>query len=378
MKILRYVILILLLCNIPGIVLVNFGDAMGSNFSYLMYCLALGYFIITKPHKIAWPFIIFVISFYCISGLSFINDEKYFLFDFFKAIIIILGGSEIARRTSLNELFFFLSIGISTILLNALFFPMDFGRYSGFYLDPNSAGFACLLGCSLSFFLPKKWKLLALFFCTFCGILTFSRTFFLMWFIINLIAIVYDKKNITGISLGIASLVVLLSIAALLKLNTERLEAIENIVNNSAVNQTVNEDSRVDTWARYYEKIYEAPFIGHGYQTFTGRFEGKQGVHNNYLRIIGESGIIPLLIFLGIHMFLLWRSIIVFNTKGYPLLIVISLLALHLTNHNFDSIAHVILITLWVYYDLKGESLVNIEEHFEDEESSTLTNEQHG
>ncbi|MEZ4855952.1 MAG: O-antigen ligase family protein [Gelidibacter sp.] len=374
MKLLRYLVLILILCNIPGIVLVGYGTSAGSFFSYLSFLLLLLFYFTGKRHKTAWPFVLFGICFFVISGLTFIDDEKTFYIDFVKYLLLVICGGELARKTKLSELYILLLVGALSILVNAVFFPLDYGRYSGFYLDPNSAGFLCLIGCALSFGLKnEKWKLIGLFIFTFCGVLTFSRTFFLLWAILILISIFQSGKNLKIFTLGIASIVLLLSVAALLKLNTVRLSMVDSVLNNNASEQTIEEGSRRNTWAMYYDRVFESPILGNGYQTFTGApgvDNNSIGVHNNYLRIIGEAGVLPFFIFIAIYVFLLVKSLKTFKSKVHLTLLAISLLALHLTNHNFDTISHVTFVSIWLYFRLTLTEDNPIEE--EQKQLSTL------
>jgi len=323
---------------------------MGGFFSYSMFALMLGYYLVIKKHKPVWIFIIFAVVYFVISGLINVDDEKYFFIDLVKYLAIIVAGSEIAHRTSLKELYIILLIGSSSILIHATLFADNYGRYSGFYLDPNSAGFACLLGVALSFAISKeRWRFLGLAFFTFCGILTFSRTFFLLWIVMVLISVIQNKKNLKYLGLGIGTIIFLISITSILKLNTDRLNILLGLVNQGVIVNDIGANSRTETWALYYELIYNSPFFGNGYQSFMSDKIYEVGVHNNYLRILGEAGIIPFILFVGIYLIILVKSILVFKTKPYLFLLAISLVILQLTNHNFDTIYHVTFVSIWIY-----------------------------
>ncbi len=350
MKILRYIISILLVCNIPGVILLNFGDSMGSLFSYLTLSLLLFFYAINTKHALLWPFIIFAVLYYVISGLVYVPDEKYYYIDFIKYLIIIVCGTELARRTSVKELFILFIIACSSIFINAFFFPMDYGRYSGFFLDPNAAGFACLIGVILTFSIKKdKWKYISLLFFTFCGALTFSRTFILLWVIIILISTFQNRKNVSIFVAGFLAIFLLLSISSTLSLNTDRLNLLDSAFGEGKINSSVNNDSRTETWSNYYDLIFDSPIVGNGYESFKSDNIYEVGVHNNYLRVIGESGIIPFLIFVGIYLYMLFKSFKTFKTKPYECLLAIGLVIVGLTNHNFDTIHHVTFVSIWLY-----------------------------
>ncbi|MBN4047026.1 O-antigen ligase family protein [bacterium AH-315-P13] len=369
MKLFRYIILVLILCNIPSFVLFSFGDSLGGLFSYLVFALLLLYYFLNKKHNLAWPFVIFAITFFIISGPNYVLiDEKYYYYEFIKYLIIIICGGELARNTTLKEIYAMFLIGASSILMHAAFFSDDYGRYSGFFLNPNSAGFVCLIGCALSFGLVnEKWKLIGLFFFTFSGALTFSRTFFLLWIIIILISVFQNKKNINALILGFGAVLLLLSVATIFQLNTQRLSIVESLFDDNFKSTLANEDSRTETWSVYYDKIADAPFFGNGYKSFAGFKRIKVGVHNTYLRIIGESGIIPLLIFITIYIFMLIRSLKTFKTKVFQTLLVFSIIALFLTTHNFEDNYYITFISIWLYFGL-------IAHEKKEEEILTFTN----
>lgn len=352
MKALRYLVLFIVIFNFASIVQIGFGDGAGSLASYTSYLLLLVYYFFSKKRAVAVPLVLFAILYYCISGLVFVSAPDVFIKDFIKYLILIIAGTEIARDTNMKELLVMLVLGASTVLIHAVFFANDFGRYSGNYWDANAAGFVCLLGCCLTYGLKdQKIRLLCLLYLTFCGLLTFSRTFFILWVLANFIAIIHDKRNLNATGLGVLTLIIIISVSAILQLNTDRLSLVESLVSDDVTVEVAdaNEDSRSATWSLYYDKIYEKPFFGNGYKTFTGVSNLIPGVHNTYLRIIGEAGIIPLLIFVGTLIFMLMKSFQKFTEKIYLPLLAISLLILQLTTHTFDTSDYITMIIIWVY-----------------------------
>ncbi|WP_456441517.1 O-antigen ligase family protein [Psychroserpens sp.] len=360
MKLLRYITLVLILWNIPSYILFFSGDSLGSLTSYASFALLLLYYFLSSKHKPAWPFIIFALLYFIISGLNYdLGSEKQFIISFVKYLIVIVCGGELARNTTLKELIISLLLAASSILIHAAFFADDFGRYSGLFLNPNSAGFICLIGCALSYgFKSDKWRLPSLFFFTFCGMLTFSRTFFLLWVIINIISVFQNSKNFKVMGIGVGSVFILLSVATIFQLNTERLSIVEGIVNDDFNSNLATDDSRVGTWSGYFDSITNAPIFGNGFQSFAGVMGQSAGVHNSYLRIIGEAGIFPFLIFTGIYILMFLRSLKTFKTNGYQTLLVVSLMALLLTTHNFIDSSYIVFISIWLYFKLEEEEEV--------------------
>lgn len=351
MQIIKYIILVLFICNVSSIVLINYGEYAGSLISYTSFILLIIYYFLSYKTKPAWPFIIFGLIYFILSGLVGVEDEKNYFIDFIKYLLILICGGQIIHNTKLKELIIVLTIGVSTILFNVLFFPSDYGRYSGFYINANEAGFAALIGFVLCFGLTnQKWKLIGQAFFTFCGILTFSRTFLLLWALLILFSIFQNKKNLKILAIGVSTIILFFSVNELLKLNSERFNTISNLVNNGKVDTFINKGSRTQTWSLYYDLIINSPIKGNGYKTFTSDQIFEDGVHNNYLRIIGESGVIPFLLFLGIYIYMIYISLRYFKTEGYFFLLAFTLLGLNLTTHNFDTVYFVILVSIWLYF----------------------------
>ena len=355
MKALRYIILILFLWNIPSVFLEFVNTSLASLLSYVSFALLIVYYFLSKKNKTATIFLLFFILYYCISGLVFVSVEKLFFTDFFKLIVLVFFGGEVARNASFKEILILLLIGASSIFLNALFFSSGYdNRYSGFYLDPNAAGFICCMGCALSYHLKSiKWRLSYLSLFTFFGIFTFSRTFFIIWFVMVIIAIIHNYKNIQILALGFFAFTIFLGMSKSFELDSDRLSMIESVFINGTVTNKVNEDSRTKTWAMYYKKIADRPIFGNGYKTLSGSDTVyDDGVHNNFLRILGESGIFPFFIYLFIHLFLIFKSIKVFRSSIHLILLANALFLTNLTNHNFDTLYYVTIITLWLYFKL--------------------------
>jgi O-antigen ligase len=335
---------------------------MGSLVSYLSFGLLIIYYFLGQKNKLAWPFIVFALTYFIISGLIGVDDEKNYFIDFLKLLIVIICGGQLIYNTKLNELLIVLAIGVSTILLNVLFFPSDYGRYSGFYLNANAAGFAALIGFALCFGVAnQKWKLIGQIFFTFCGILTFSRTFLLLWSILIIISIFQNKKNLKLLGIGIGTIILFFSVQELLKLNSERFNIYNNLLNKGQVDTFINKNSRTETWSQYYDLILNSPIFGYGYKSFDSDHIYEDGVHNNYLRIIGESGIIPFLIFIGIYFYILYQSFKFFKTDGYWFLLAISLVGLNLTTHNFVTLYYIMLVSIWLYFKVSNNKITNNE-----------------
>jgi hypothetical protein len=351
----KYFLLLIILGNTDSFLIVAYGSAaLGSLFSALMYGGLLIYYFLNKKHHPAWLFLIFGLLYFAISGAVAVPYETFYKREFMKFMIMIICGSELARNTTLNELLFFLSLGASSILIHSAFFESKIGRYSGFYIDPNSASFVCLMAICLTYALKRESiRLLLYFFLTLCGALTFSRTFFLLWFVMSAIAVLQHKKNLKTIGLGAAALLLLISLSSILDLNTQRLNMIEGFFGENVENaSSFEEDSRTETWALYYDDIYDAPFFGNGWLSFSGQTGVRVGVHNSYMRIIGEAGIFTLLVYLSFYAFLFFKSLKIFWEKVHYFILTLSIMGLLLTIHNFDGNEYITILSLWLFFQL--------------------------
>ncbi len=353
MKIIRIVLLILILWNLPAIALFTLSPGLGSRLSYLTVgLLAIYYFFETKT-KPNWWIIIISLLYFTISSFQYYYPANLFILETVKYFIFVIGGYELVKRVSKEQLFFILLLGTLSIAVEALLFPSKFGRYSGFYLNPNEAGFVCIFGYALVYSLKNtSIKLLGQFVFTLMGLLTFSRTFIVIWILLNIISLKVSIKNIRILGIGILIFSALIIIDQYVGLNNPRFEQLKNIVSNDKVSvNEINEDSRFDTWAHHYDKILESPFFGNGYGTFSGGL-GYLGVHNSYLMIIGEAGIIPFALFLAYIGYLLYWSIYFFKNTPYLIMQTIALAIFLMTDHNFFTHYYVLFVAMWIQYQI--------------------------
>lgn len=367
MRIIKYLIMILILWNVPGYMLAYFGGTAGSLSSYASsLLLVLLYMVSKEKHKPLFPFILLGILYFTISGLNFSDGHATNLIkEFLRFMIIAVGLVEVLYRTTKKEIYIILLFGALSIVVNALVFPLanasfypTYGRYSGFYLNPNFAGSICLVGYALSYSMSdKRLKLGGQMLFTLAGIFTLSRTFFLIWVIINLISVYQDRKNIKAPLIGFSLLLLVLTFSGKLSLHAERFSVLEDLFSDKKVQtKAIEKDTRTETWAYYYEMILEKPFFGNGYQKFQLKKSGLPGVHNSYLMVLGEAGIIPFLILVGIYIHLLLGSYKLFGKEPeffYLSLVVSSAL---LVGHGYFSNFYNIFISMYVFIHLRRSS----------------------
>lgn len=374
MKIIRIVLSVLILWNLPAIALFTTSASLGSALSYFTIGLLGVYYLFETKTSPNWWILILALLYFTISSFQYYAPFSDFIRETVKYFIFVIGGYELVKRVGKEELFFFLLLGSISIAVDALFFPSKFGRYAGFYLNPNEAGFVCIYGYALTFSLKNtSIKLLGQFVFTLMGLLTFSRTFIIIWLIVNVISLKVSIKNIRILGIGILIFSTLLIIDESVGLNNPRFEQLKNFANNEtvAVNE-VSQDSRMETWSKFYDKIIDSPFFGSGYGTFSGKL-GYGGVHNTYLMIIGEAGIIPFLILLLYISYLFYWSIYFFKKTPYLIMQTIALALFLLTDHNLFVSYYLVFGVMWIQYQIVEQKklLVNTENQIENEKLET-------
>lgn len=357
MKILlKYTILALFILNLPGFLLNTSGAGLGSLLSYASFGLLSVYYIHYLRGKPNLWLIYAGLSYFLIAGLDAyeaIPIKKYVIL-IIKYLILVVFGNSFFKSVTKKEMVNFLLFGAITIIINAAFFPDKYGRYSGFYLNPNAAGFICLIGFSLCFSIKnKKYQNLFQLIFTIAGLLTFSRTFIIVWILINLVSIRIDIKNIRILGIGVAIAVLVLTFGALFNLNGLRFKQYQAVFTNEKSVSSLEEGGRSGTWALFYDEALKHPVFGGGFGKFQGRGIFKIGPHNTYLLILGEAGIISLLIFVALIMYLLFWANRLF--KRDPTLFLISMtVAIYLmVSHTFYGEYIKLCVVLFVYNQIE-------------------------
>jgi len=361
MKLLKYFLLALILLNMTSFSLTVLGSGAGSLFSALLFgCTILYYFLNTKP-KPQNIFIVLGLSYFLISGLNYSGPIREFFVDAIKYFIFIIGAVSIAKDTDREEIGWIIFIGAMSVLINAVVFSNAYGRYGGFYINPNRAGGACLLAFSLTFYLQKTYlKLFLQLLIVIAGIMTLSRTFILMLLVINLIAIFANKKNSISLVAGSIAIVLVLTVSSLFNLNTVRFSAFKSIFGSQEIEtKTITRGSRNETWALYTDIILSNPVTGIGYNGLHGKQASvniKSGVHNTFLMAIGESGIITFLLFIILYLALFFRSLKHIRTNPEYTCMATILISFLLVSHNYFDNYLILFISIWLYNRVKNKT----------------------
>ncbi|WP_158306092.1 O-antigen ligase family protein [Maribacter sp. HTCC2170] len=277
-------------------------------------------------------------------------------------MILVVCAPEVLKRTKHRDIFYLALVGAFSVVVNAMVFPesnmihgLVIGRYSGFYLNPNSAGTVCLIGFALSYSIKSiKWRYMGQFAFTLAGLLTLSRTFIVVWLLINIFAIYRQKRNVWVPFIGAAVLVLVLTFTDRTIFAADRFEALSSFFDEGPVKtKTIKHDSRTATWAQYYPLISEKPLLGHGFGSFQTKENNLPGAHNGFLLVIGEAGIIPFFLFLGVYIYLLVCSLKIF--KQYPeilymcLVLILALMA----SHTYFTSYFIVFMSMYLYIKLR-------------------------
>lgn len=204
-------------------------------------------------------------------------------------------------------------------------------RFIGTYTTPTIAGIvACYAaGLGLVFLDSGRYRTFAGLVVILSGtacLLTFSRMVFLTYALLLLLFLwfstfnLYRKRTFLGVTLAIAFVAVFsLSISNmehLLALSPGRFNRLMTIRTFDFRGNYVY-NIRPELWSLGWSQITESPLFGHGLTRFH-QLEGAPhcrlievtcGVHNTYLGLWGEAGIIPLSLFLLFIGSLLWKRL---------------------------------------------------------------------
>ena len=360
MKYLKLIILLLIFWNLPSYALTEVNSMTGTVLSYGTFILIIGYYFLNKNEKPVISFIVLGLLYFLISVLVDAQNTENFIMTFIKYFIFVIMGVKLVKDTKDIEIYVVLLLGALSIIYESIFIIDIGGRFSGFYLNPNSAGLICILGYCLSLSIDnKKLRILGQILFSIAGFVTFSRTFLLLWVLINMFSLSISYKNVYKIVIGLVLFSLFLSFGDKFDFNTRRLEAFSTILDGK-ISDEMGEDSRTQTWAIYYDKFYDSPILGNGYLSFSGKTFGEGdaayynvGVHNTPLLMIGEAGVFTLLYFMWIYGGFVIKGIRNFREEPSIFLLSFSLLMYMLTSHNYFDNYLILFVSLWLYLKIE-------------------------
>lgn len=151
--------------------------------------------------------------------------------------------------------------------------------------------------------------------------------------------------------MGCIGLAAIFIFSSSLQLNMERFGAIKNIfVEGSNGSKVLQEDSRTETWASYKNIILDKPILGNGYKKLQGHHFGLfAGVHNTFLLVIGEAGILPFLFLVGIYFFFLWEGWRSWKQQSQFTMLALVLFTALLVSHNFFEKFYLLFCSMYLF-----------------------------
>jgi len=362
LRLLKYIILALVLWGLPSFFLAYFNAAIGSALSELTFVvLGLFYLLCREKGTLLLAFLSLGLSYFIIAGFNYsgnLSGMDYYTM-VIKYLLVIIAGAEVLRKTSMSEVYYFLMIGSLSIIIHTLFFPLHnasfgptYGRFSGFYLNPNYGGAISLIGFALTFGVKeKRLRYLGFFIFTLGGVFTFSRYFLGMWVVLNILSVFVNRKNLVFPVVGIMFLLIIFAFGSSLQVNTERFNAIGSIFSGEETQVDVlQENSRTETWASYTDVILNEPIFGNGFKKMQGNHFGLfAGVHNTYLLVIGEAGVLPFIILVGIYCFMLKVGYQRFKTNPHQSMLALVLFTALLVTHNYFDRFSLLFVSMYLY-----------------------------
>lgn len=363
MKRLRQTILCLVLLNLPSYFLEYYSPLTGTILRYSVFILIGIYFVLNDRFKQVSPFVLLGGLYFIISIFVDQGSTENCLATILKYFAFVCLGTCVVIDTRRTELFYILIFGALSIIYQALFIEELSGRYSGFYLNPNAAGLASIVGYSLSIVLKNKWvSVIGQFIFSVSGLITFSRTFLLIWLIINVILLFIGYKNILKVLLSGIFFWIVISFGGGYNLNAGRMEAFSSLM-KVELSDDMTQGSRVQTWSLYFEQILDSPILGNGYLSFSGKsvvndcYDCKnQGVHNMFLMVLGESGIFVFVFFLVIYTNILVGSVRRFKLDPVILMLTTSILIYMQSDHNYFDNYLLLFFSIWLFIESKKGS----------------------
>jgi len=244
----------------------------------------------------------------------------------------------------------YLNIEISYLLYTELLND-DIGRASGVFGNANIAAQFCVFGLIFILYyfhnVTKKYYklglLLILLVIFYSLYLTFSNTGFLNALVVIFLFFIFKSRSKFYLfcKLVLIFILVQIFIIPLLKdfvdeyyisndipkIQQEKIDNFINIIDFANTNKQENVDySFRDKLAlKGWEKINQNPLIGSGLGSFSVDLDSGVGIHNSYLQVMGETGILVFIIYLFIFIRFVYNQVVQ-NQLDYNKFLVLAVL----------------------------------------------------
>jgi O-antigen ligase len=198
------------------------------------------------------------------------------------------------------------------------------GRAAGYFIDPNRAGCALMLGMIFGMgIIPRQLRIPFALLVIFGIFLTFSRGAILGWFLVMAIFIqsgVIPRKKVLFWVVGITTIILVLG-PVLSNLDLDELQRlglikvdIKNITGrlewfqNPVANRDDSGDSRLEVVITAWNMFVEHPILGSGIASTKNLNNWGISTHNMYLLFLTEHGILGIFIFPLLVYAVTWHS----------------------------------------------------------------------
>lgn len=255
----------------------------------------------------------------------------------------------------INVFRFALLINVLTIVIS-FFFNYDWlvvrgDRASGINLNANSAGFVAVISfCFELFHLAKgnyKWGILFISLVLIGLFVTFSKSAFIMAIGVMFLYITHLKRQSNGFRyfarLGVFSLILFLGFTLfsglfenLSAIQSQRINELTAFLSGEVSAETTT--NRSDLFNIGWNKIQKSPLIGLGFKEMSVLGHNINGVHNQYLLLWGEGGVVSMLLYLFLIFYFYKKAGKLPNDYRFLLRsILLAIFLYSMTNHNMYS-----------------------------------------
>lgn len=389
------VLILLIIFNINGIIHIFF-DVSGA-LRYL-YLLLVGFLILTSSNILLYNIfsrsryiVIFLLCYLVFGTIGTIMNDNWedWTINILPWVISLLVSYTIAaflasEIVSGNFNYWMNIIFISTVIAGSsgIIFSVlginQYGNYityyeraAGIFANPNELGFVANM--SLVFLLYSMHKQSKFFYiilvlvATYGSYLTYSKgsiiTTVVIWLNYFIMFLVNKTNGKSKVYLYLIASFIFIVLAFNLKvlndnseLTIEQNRRIYHILDIFSGNITDEATSgRIDIFEYGFDKILDNPFIGYGIGTFAVLDNRSHGIHNAFLMVLGESGIISFLILVSILLILLISPWLRWFNRGEKYLIssmfiviVIYMMGTHGVFHSKFFILYLIFIGVFI------------------------------
>jgi len=256
------------------------------------------------------------------------------------------------------------------------------GRFSSFYSNPNALGLVANIALVLNLYSLLKHdrffvlKFILIPIILYVSFLSLSRTalfisgftivLFIFWLLLR--AFSTRKKTIRK-SIAVFGLPLYIIIYITLNFDflvdkyldswqAKKIKGLIEIVFKGKVTSE-NTSSRTEHLALFYESFLEHPFLGKGVAYFANIPNHKWGVHNTYLLVLGDSGILPFVVLMSMILVIYYKSLWMNTTSSLITIGLMSVWCLQCmaTHNGLDDKMYLIVLIFSVMYAQYGNSL---------------------